>query len=474
MSTAAATWASSKEMDTEHGSHADDHAVAASSHLTEPTDKTRYRFNWTSPALVSQHDANVVYHGGNVLFRTHRPRQDVDADLPRPHAQRQGDAGHGRRPDHERGRGRRGVWRRSCTSPSRRTTPTRSTSAPTTDSCSSRATAGRRGPTSRRRSVASVSRTRSRSHRTIRARSTSPSAWTVTATTLRMRSSRPTTARPGRASRTVCARASRCASCARIRSGAGLLFAGTETGDLRLIRRRRAAGSRSRATFRSVADHRLSVRHGDLYAATEGRAFWALDDLSPLRQMSDQVAKADVHLYAPRPAYFGGGPSAPTTTAGRNPPSGANIFFSLAKAPDSAQVVKLEVLDASGRVLREYPESRSWRTRRPAPGGPVRTMPVPKCRTQRIPVGPSRRSTDVAARQHQHLGRPEWRVSRGTGEVSGATDGRFDGADATVRRPRRSAPQHTASGDRGTRLACPAQSTRASARSTMHCCAFAT
>ena len=38
--------------------------------LTEPTDKTRYRFNWTSPAVVSQHNPNVVYHGGNVLFRT--------------------------------------------------------------------------------------------------------------------------------------------------------------------------------------------------------------------------------------------------------------------------------------------------------------------------------------------------------------------------------------------------------------------
>ena len=38
--------------------------------LTEPTDKTRYRFNWTAPAVVSQHNSNVVYHGGNVLFRT--------------------------------------------------------------------------------------------------------------------------------------------------------------------------------------------------------------------------------------------------------------------------------------------------------------------------------------------------------------------------------------------------------------------
>ena len=38
--------------------------------LTEPTNEIKYRFNWTSPAVVSQHDPNVIYHGGNVLFRT--------------------------------------------------------------------------------------------------------------------------------------------------------------------------------------------------------------------------------------------------------------------------------------------------------------------------------------------------------------------------------------------------------------------
>ena len=38
--------------------------------LTEPTDRTRYRFNWTAPIVVSQHDDNVIFHGGNVLCRS--------------------------------------------------------------------------------------------------------------------------------------------------------------------------------------------------------------------------------------------------------------------------------------------------------------------------------------------------------------------------------------------------------------------
>ncbi|MBC8087630.1 MAG: glycosyl hydrolase, partial [Phycisphaerae bacterium] len=38
--------------------------------LTEPTDKTKYRYNWTAPVFVSRFDEKVVYHGGNVLFKT--------------------------------------------------------------------------------------------------------------------------------------------------------------------------------------------------------------------------------------------------------------------------------------------------------------------------------------------------------------------------------------------------------------------
>jgi photosystem II stability/assembly factor-like uncharacterized protein len=38
--------------------------------LTEPSDQTKYRYNWTAPIIVSQHDGRVVYHGGNVLFKT--------------------------------------------------------------------------------------------------------------------------------------------------------------------------------------------------------------------------------------------------------------------------------------------------------------------------------------------------------------------------------------------------------------------
>jgi hypothetical protein len=160
-----------------------------------------------------------------------------------------------------------------------------------------------------------------------------------------------------------------------------LLYAGTETG-VYLSYDGGASWQPFSRNLPNTPVTDLEVRHGDLYAATEGRAFWALDDLTPIRQMSEQVARDSVHLFAPRPALLGGGAAAPTTTAGRNPPPGANIYFTLAKVPDSAQVVKLELLDASGRMVRSYARAAAGATpAAPAgggPPGPVRVLPALK------------------------------------------------------------------------------------------------
>ncbi|MFN8581415.1 MAG: hypothetical protein U0163_10615 [Gemmatimonadaceae bacterium] len=61
--------------------------------LTEPTDKTRYRFNWTAPIVVSQHNDQVIYHGGNQLLRSSDRGQSwgpVSPDLTRNDKTRQG------------------------------------------------------------------------------------------------------------------------------------------------------------------------------------------------------------------------------------------------------------------------------------------------------------------------------------------------------------------------------------------------
>jgi photosystem II stability/assembly factor-like uncharacterized protein len=85
----------------------------------------------------------------------------------------------------------------------------------------------------------------------------------------------------------------------------------------------------------------LRVQRKDLVVSTQGRAFWVLDDLSPLHQLNDAVKKASAWLYAPRAAYRSGGGA---------PLGGASLYYYFAKAPEGE--VKLEILDGTGKVVR--------------------------------------------------------------------------------------------------------------------------
>jgi hypothetical protein len=110
--------------------------------------------------------------------------------------------------------------------------------------------------------------------------------------------------------------------------------------------------------------HDLVVKNDDLVLATHGRAFWILDDVSPLRQFVDSVAGEDMHLYQPATAYrvHTGEAPARVVFAGKNPPDGAVIYFYLKQAPKQEvkkDEVKIEILDAAGNVIRKYSSSRA-------------------------------------------------------------------------------------------------------------------
>jgi photosystem II stability/assembly factor-like uncharacterized protein len=79
----------------------------------------------------------------------------------------------------------------------------------------------------------------------------------------------------------------------------------------------------------------LWVHGNDLIVATHGRAFWILDDLSPLQQFKPEMANEEVHLYPPSAAnhtLFGGGFGGGGGDRGQNPPTGAVIYYSLKTA----------------------------------------------------------------------------------------------------------------------------------------------
>jgi photosystem II stability/assembly factor-like uncharacterized protein len=138
----------------------------------------------------------------------------------------------------------------------------------------------------------------------------------------------------------------------------GLLYAGTETG-IYVSFNDGGNWRPLKLNLPTTPVHDLTVKNNDLVVATHGRAFWILDDLSPLRQYTDEVAQKEAFLYTPATAYriqagAAGERQTPSKKTGQNPPAGAVIYFYLKDAPKAGTETKIEILDASGKVIRKY------------------------------------------------------------------------------------------------------------------------
>jgi hypothetical protein len=138
----------------------------------------------------------------------------------------------------------------------------------------------------------------------------------------------------------------------------GLLYAGTEKGVyVSFDDGDHWQSLQANLPVTSVRD--IDVHGNDLVIATHGRAFWVLDDVSPLRQLAadHRIEPAAPWLFAPatavrlRPAGFTGTPFPKEEPAAPNPPSGAFIDYVL-NAP--AKSVSMEILDGQGGLVRRY------------------------------------------------------------------------------------------------------------------------
>ncbi len=108
----------------------------------------------------------------------------------------------------------------------------------------------------------------------------------------------------------------------------------------------------------------------DLVAATHGRGFYILDDITPLRQAAAARRASTAYLFKPAPAVrvrFATNdptPLPPEVPAGENPPPGAIINYYL--ATNAKEPVTLEVLDAGGKVVRSYSSADTAQNPHPA------------------------------------------------------------------------------------------------------------
>src|SRR5262249_4525130 len=116
--------------------------------------------------------------------------------------------------------------------------------------------------------------------------------------------------------------------------------------------------------FPSVAVRDLQVhpRDGDLVIATHGRGIWIVDDLTPLRNVTPATLSTDVAFLPGRPAQqrmraVGGWVEGDAAFTGPNPPGGATVTY-YQRARHLFGPLKLEVLDASGKLVDTIPASK--------------------------------------------------------------------------------------------------------------------
>ncbi|MGA7539297.1 MAG: hypothetical protein WBW93_11105 [Steroidobacteraceae bacterium] len=110
-----------------------------------------------------------------------------------------------------------------------------------------------------------------------------------------------------------------------------------------------------------VRDLAIDTREGDVVAATHGRSFWILGNLSLLEQLSLQpaVGAGDVQVYAPETAwlthaYASSEFARNVPGAGANPPFGATVFFHVPASYHGNVPVSLTFLDSKGQVIRSF------------------------------------------------------------------------------------------------------------------------
>jgi photosystem II stability/assembly factor-like uncharacterized protein len=133
----------------------------------------------------------------------------------------------------------------------------------------------------------------------------------------------------------------------------GLLYLGTERG-VSFSHDDGATWEELKLNLPTVAVHDLVIKDNDLVVGTNGRSIWIFDDLTPVREMTPAVAGQDAHLFPVQPAvrwrYHEPMEAPHQKQAGTNPPRGAVINYFLKQKPKDP--LRLDIHDAQGKLVR--------------------------------------------------------------------------------------------------------------------------
>lgn len=133
----------------------------------------------------------------------------------------------------------------------------------------------------------------------------------------------------------------------------GLLYAGTENGMY--------ASFDDGASWQSLQMNLpivpitdLAIKNDNLIAATQGRSFWLIDDLTVLHQLNNDVAQKSAHLFTPMPTYrMGGGNGSTSKTAGTNHPGGVLVHYYV-KDTSATDTISISFKTQGGDLIRKF------------------------------------------------------------------------------------------------------------------------
>jgi photosystem II stability/assembly factor-like uncharacterized protein len=153
----------------------------------------------------------------------------------------------------------------------------------------------------------------------------------------------------------------------------GLLFAGTET-SVHVSFDDGDHWQALRLNLPTTSYYDLHIHDGDLIAASYGRGLWILDDISPLEQLTAELADQKVILFRPRAAtrvqsnINQDTPFPPEVPHGQNPPQGVVIDYYLKQ---TAQQVQLQIFDAKGNLVHSQSNAPITPLDQPLPPAPA-------------------------------------------------------------------------------------------------------
>ncbi len=136
----------------------------------------------------------------------------------------------------------------------------------------------------------------------------------------------------------------------------GLLYAGTESG-MYISFDEGTSWQEFQMNLPQVPITDLTVKENNLIAATQGRSFWMIDDLTPLHQLDKSVASSNFHLFSPKDSYrmMGGGRGGRNEKLeGENHPKGVMFHYYMPEEPGDDLTASLELMETDGSLIKMF------------------------------------------------------------------------------------------------------------------------